>query len=161
PAARAAAVGALRAEIRRLLLGYDVNQESAERTIAVLEGSLRGISTALRAELSLLAFGVDLFTDTERLFSRVPSRTDQNELGPSNDARMAMYLRRIDLEGAGLDTGFLDDLRQALRHFNLESLRPTDDLMRAVLRLCATRTTPELRERLISALLRLLIQLGQ
>jgi acetyl/propionyl-CoA carboxylase alpha subunit/acetyl-CoA carboxylase carboxyltransferase component len=161
PAARAAAVSALRTEIRRLLLGYDVNPQRAERAIAALQASLRGISTAMRAELSLLAFGVDLFTDVERLFSRVPSRSERNELGPSNDARMAMYLRRIDLEGAGLDTPFLDDLRQALRHFDVDSLRPTDELMRAVLRLCATRTTPELRERLISALLRLLIQLGQ
>src|SRR5258706_377569 len=74
---------------------------------------------------------------------------------------MAMYLRRIGVEGAGIDPGFLQLLTRALAHYNLRSLEPSDTLERAVLRLYATRTMAGRRSRVIVALLHLLIGLAE
>ena len=157
---RAEAVSVLRSETRRILMGYDVNPERAERLVDVLEAPVEGISHAFRAELAGLSRAIELFVDIESLFSRAPTRLEGDELGPSNDLRMANYLRRIELEGAGVDLPFLDLLRAALRHYDVPSLEPNDALRRAVLRLYATRTTLDLRTRLLVALLQLAIALG-
>ena len=160
-AVRAAAVGALRSETRRIFMGYDVNSERADRLVQVLESSVHGIPQVFRFELAQVARGIEIFTDVETLFSRSPTRLEGDELGPSNDARIAMYLRRIGVEGAGIAPVFLSQLERALRHYGVQSLRPNDALFRAVLRLFATRTTLELRGRLIVALLHLTIRLGE
>ncbi len=127
----------------------------------MLEAPVDSISDAFRAELAGLAPAVELFVDIETMFSRAPTRLEGDELGPSNDARMAMYLRRIAAIGAGIDPDFLDQLRRALAHYGIPSLRPTGALRRAILRLYATRTTLELRTRLVVALLQLMIRLGE
>jgi acetyl/propionyl-CoA carboxylase alpha subunit/acetyl-CoA carboxylase carboxyltransferase component len=158
---RAAGVGALHTETRRVLTGYDVNPERADKLVAVLDAPVDEISDALQAELSQLANAVELFARAEGLFSRAPTRGADAGLGPSNDARMAMYLRRIGAEGAGIDEGFLEELRVLIREFGVQSLAPTAALERAILRLWATRTTLALRTRLIVALLHLLIRLGE
>ncbi|MBM4334519.1 MAG: ATP-grasp domain-containing protein [Deltaproteobacteria bacterium] len=158
---RANAVASLRSEIRRILMGYDVNPERAERLVEVLEAPVAKLSDALRSDLAQLAGAVEIFSDVETLFSRSPTRISEDELGPSNDARMAMYLRRIAVLGAGIDPAFLELLKQALSHYGIGSLEHSDTLERAVLRLYATRTTLALRSRLIGALLHLLIGLGE
>ena len=158
---RAAAVQALRGETRRILMGYDVNPERAERLVEILEAPVNKVSDALRADLAQLAASVELFADVETLFSRAPTRLEEDELGPSNDARMSMYLRRIAVEGAGIDPGFLELLSKSLAHYSITSLKHSDTLERSVLRLYATRTTLPLRSRLIGALLHLLIGLGE
>ncbi len=158
---RAEAVGVLRRELRRILMGYDVNTERAERLVAVLEADVAAISDPFRAELAGLVPALLLFVDLETLFSRAPTRIEGDELGPSNDARMAMYLRRIAAEGAGIHADFLEQLRRTLAHYDVPSLEPSDALWRAVLRVYATRTTLELRTRLVVALLQLSIGLGE
>jgi acetyl/propionyl-CoA carboxylase alpha subunit/acetyl-CoA carboxylase carboxyltransferase component len=159
PAQRGALVGALRLEIGRLLMGYDVNPSRAERLIRILEASLGEVPDVFHSELAPLARAVELFTDIETLFTRAPTLLTGDELGPSNDARMAMYLRRVAAEGAGIQTDFLDQLRRALAHYEVPSLEPTDALSRSVLRLYATRTAVDLRARLVGALLQLVIRL--
>jgi acetyl-CoA carboxylase carboxyltransferase component len=72
-----------------------------------------------------------------------------------------MYLRRIGVEGAGIAPAFLTQVRRALAHYDIPSLDPTDALQRAVLRLHATRTTMDLRHRVLVALLHLLTRLGE
>jgi acetyl/propionyl-CoA carboxylase alpha subunit/acetyl-CoA carboxylase carboxyltransferase component len=161
PATRAGAVGALRSEVRRIATGYDVNPERAESVIQALEAGLDGVPEPLLAELAQLARQVSVFADVETLFTRTPTRTQTAELGPSNDARMAMYLRRLGVEGAGIAPGFLTQVLRALEHYDISSLEPTDSLQRAVLRLHATRTTKELRNRVLAALLHLLIRLDE
>jgi acetyl/propionyl-CoA carboxylase alpha subunit/acetyl-CoA carboxylase carboxyltransferase component len=162
PAAlRANAVNALRTETRRILMGYDVNEARADQLVAVLEADLPEISDAFRAELAQLANAVQLFADIERLFSRAPTRLASDALGPSNDARMAMYLRRIAAQGAGIAPEFLEMLRETLGEYGLATLAPCPELERALLRLWATRTTLPLRTRLMTALLDLLIRLGE
>ncbi|MFQ5698041.1 MAG: carboxyl transferase domain-containing protein [Myxococcota bacterium] len=161
-AARADAVAALRSEVRRILMGYDVNPERADRLIDALNSPLPPkLPEAFRSELAQLARSVTVFADIEVLFSRTPSRRSGDVLGPSNDARMAMYLRRISAEGAGIAPEYLDALRRALAHYECPDLSPGDALERAVLRLYATRTTRELRNRVVAALLHLLILLGE
>jgi acetyl/propionyl-CoA carboxylase alpha subunit/acetyl-CoA carboxylase carboxyltransferase component len=159
---RAAAVQALRNEARRILMGYDVSPERADRLVEIFEAPVAKLSDALRADLAQLAGSVELFADVETLFSRAPTRLEEDELGPSNDARMSMYLRRIAVEGAGIDPGFLELVSKSLAHYGgITSLAHSDTLERAVLRLYATRTTLSLRSRLIGALLHLLIGLGE
>ena len=158
---RAEAVGSLRQEIRRLLMGYDVNPARAERLVDVLEATLDEVTPVFRAELGSLGRTLEIFVDVEALFSRTPTRLEGDELGPSNDARMSMYLRRIGAEGAGIQAGFLEQLKRVLLHYEIPSLQPNDALERAVLRLYATRTTLELRTRLVTALLQLMIRLGE
>ncbi len=158
---RGAGIAALRSETRRVLMGYDVNPERAERLVQVLEAPVTKVSEVFQAQLAQLAGAVELFSDIETLFSKAPTRGSMDELGPSNDARMIMYLRRLGAEGAGIDPEFLDLVRCALAHYDVGSLRPSDPLERAVLRLYATRTTLGLRSRLIEALLHMLIRLGE
>lgn len=50
-------------------------------------------------------------------------------------------------------------MRVALRHYDIRSLDPTDTLERAVLRLYSTRTTRDLRNHLVTAILNLTIRL--
>ncbi|MEE2703216.1 MAG: carboxyl transferase domain-containing protein [Myxococcota bacterium] len=158
---RGAAVTALRREARRILMGYDVNPARADLLVAILEGSLEGSSPGMRAELAQLGRVASAYADIETLFSRSPTRLEDDALGPSNDARMAMYLRRIDAEGIGIEPAFLEQVRRALRHYDVESLSRGDSLHRAVLRIFATRTTTPLRERVITGLLHLMIRLGE
>ncbi len=157
---RNAAVAALRGETRRILMGYDVNPERAELLVEILEAPVSKLSDALRADLAQLAGSVEIFADIETLFSRAPTRLEEDERGPSNDARMAMYLRRMAVMGAGIDPAFLELVRKALSHYGVNGLTHSAALERAVLRLYATRTTLALRSRLIAALLHLLIGLG-
>ncbi len=158
---RAAGIAALRSETRRVLMGYDVNPDRAERLVEILESPVAGVSEAFQAQLAQLAGAVALFSDIETLFDTAPTRVAVDELGPSNDARMAMYLRRMSAAGAGIDPGFLELLRRALAHYDVDSLEPSDSLERAALCLYATRTTLGLRARLIEALLHTLIRLGE
>ncbi len=158
---RAAAIKMLRTETRRILLGYDVNLDRAQLLVRAIEGSLEGVGDVFRGELAQLAHAIDAYTDIERIFSRTPNSVGGDQLGPSNDARLAMYLRRMEAEGAGIDSQFLAALRRSLGHYEIHSLKPVPHLYRVMLRLCATRTTLELRNRVISALLHLMLRLTQ
>ncbi|MDP3937295.1 MAG: biotin carboxylase N-terminal domain-containing protein, partial [Deltaproteobacteria bacterium] len=157
--ALAAATAALLSETQRILMGYDVNPPRAQMIVEILDAPLQGITAPLQAELARLAGVIPLLASLEALFSRAPGRLEGGELGPSNDARMTLYLRRIAAEGAGLDAGFLDQLRRVLVYYGVTELEPTEALFRAVLRLCAARTTLELRSRIVMLILNLLIRL--
>lgn len=161
PRMRAAGIGMLGSETRRILMGYDVNPERADRLVRLFESPISGIPRDLGSELAQIATAVEIVADIEALFNRAPSRVEgEGELGPSNDARMSMYLRRIGAGGAGIASDFLDQLRRVLVLYEITSLEPTPALERAVLRLQATRTTLDLRNRLVVALLQLLMRLG-
>jgi acetyl/propionyl-CoA carboxylase alpha subunit/acetyl-CoA carboxylase carboxyltransferase component len=162
PDARSAAVQALEGQIRRILLGYDVSPSRATHLVQALTSPVKRLSPGFRDQLgALVPSCIKLFADLEILFSRAPSQQGGAELGPSNDARMAMYLRRILAQGAGIDASFLALLRQALGHYRLRSLEPTESLQRAVLRLYSTRTTVDLRNRLLTALIHLAMHLAE
>jgi hypothetical protein len=142
--------------VQRILLGYDVSPARAAHLVEALSSSVAGISEEFRTELgALVPYCLELYADLEILFSRAQSQEGADELAPSNDARMSMYLRRIAAKGAGIDAGFLKLLRRALEHYRIRSLEPTNTLERAVLRLYSTRATSDVRSRLATAILHL------
>jgi len=161
PTDRRLALQSARDEIRRVLLGYDVNAERGESLLAFLEvplpDSLPG--DFLRA-LAQLRRELPLFVDIERLFIRAPRASVSGELGPSNNARLRVYLRRLRAQGAGIAEEFLDLLRKAVAHYGVPDLEPTDALERALLRMLASQLDPDLRRRLVRGLVTLLMRVA-
>ena len=117
---RRGAIDAIRDEVRRVLLGYDANPGRAESLTAFLEAPLpEDISESFCRELAEIRHEVAAFADVELITIRSPSASISGESGPSNRARLRMFLRRLDAEGAGIDEGYLELMRSrlgALRH---------------------------------------------
>ena len=154
-ALRRAAVAAVRDEIRQIFMGYDVDPARVDRLVALLAAPLPAqLSPAFRDEFAEIRFELTLFADLEELFVRAPRDLISGEAGPSNYARMRMYVRRLSAEGAGISEEFLVLLRRALTHYGVQSLTPGEALRRAVLRLFASQRQPELRHRLALELVR-------
>ncbi|MEN8180987.1 MAG: carboxyl transferase domain-containing protein [Myxococcota bacterium] len=155
PEERWAALAAARGEIRRVLLGYDVNEARGERLLAFLEAPLpEDVSGEFRRELASVRRELVAFADVERLFIRAARASSSGPDGPSNYARLRMYVRRLRAGGAGIAEEFLVLLRRALSHYGVETLEARDALERAMLRLLATQRTSKLRRRLGLGLVR-------
>ncbi len=149
------AMGAVRDEIRRVVLGYDANPARCESLLAFLDAAVpETLSQEARVELAEIRHELIAFADVERLFIRAPRASVSGGLGPSNNARLRMYVRRMRAEGAGIAEEFLDLVRRALSHYGVANLKPTDALERAVLRLLSIQFEPDLRHRLASGMLR-------
>ena len=159
---RRAAIDAIREEVRRVLLGYDANADRAESLTAFLEAPLpEHISEAFSRELGEIRHEVTAFADVELLSIRAPSASISGESGPSNSARLRMFLRRIEAEGAGIDEGYLDLVRAALRHYGVTKLSATDDLRRALLRILSCQADKTLRLSLVLGVLRRISAVAQ
>ena len=153
--ARRTAIDAARDEIRRVILGYDVNPARVEKLAALLEAPLPdGLSESFRWELAELRHELTLFADLEQLFIRSPQASVTGDPGPSNQARVRHYVRRIGAQGDGMAEEFLEILREALGHYGVHDLVQDDALERAVLRLLASQFAPELRRRLVLGVIR-------
>ncbi|MCH8890172.1 MAG: ATP-grasp domain-containing protein, partial [Myxococcales bacterium] len=153
--ARRAAIEASRDEIRRILMGYDVNPARGERLVALLEGALpEDLSAEFCSELAETRHELAIFADIEQLFVRAPHASVSGDVGPSNHARLRAYMRRMATEGSGMPEVFLVILRRALAHYGIEDLKASDSLKRAVLRLVATQLFPDLRRRLVLEILK-------
>jgi hypothetical protein len=153
--ARRAAIEASRDEIRRILMGYDVNPARGKRLVALLEGPIpEGLSAELRSELAEIRHELAIFADIEQLFVRAPHASVSGDDGPSNYARLRAYMRRMATEGSGMSEAFLVILRRALTHYGIEDLRASDSLERAVLRMVASQRSPDLRRRLVLEILK-------
>jgi len=152
--ARRKAMTAIRDETRRSLLGYDANALRAMHLAEFLEAPLPGgLGEAFLRELALIRHELATLADVGALFIRSPRASVSGELGPSNNARLRMYVRRIRAGGAGLAEEFLEVLRRALAQYGISSLEPSDALERAVLRLLASQQLPGVRDRLALAML--------
>jgi acetyl/propionyl-CoA carboxylase alpha subunit/acetyl-CoA carboxylase carboxyltransferase component len=153
--ARRIAMEAARDEIRRVILGYDVNPVRVEKLAAILEAPLPdGLSETFRWELAEIRTELTLFADVERLFVRAPESTFSGDVGPSNHARLRHYVRRIGARGDGMAPEFLEVLQQALSHYGVHDLDHDSALERAVLRLLSSQLAPELRRRLVLGIIR-------
>lgn len=160
PAARRAAVRAVHEEMRWMLLGFDVLPERFERMIAFLEAPLpEQLDEGFLDELLELSQVLAVFLDVEQLFAKGRSVGEGGVLGPSNNARMRTYVRRMHSAGAGVAEDFLALLQQALVHYGVSSLEDSPDLERAVLRIFASQRDPEHRQRLVMGMLRHLLAL--
>ncbi len=154
-ASRRIAIDAAREEIRRVLLGYDANPERAESLASFLEAPLpEGVSESFSRELAEIRHEVTTFADVEELSIRSPRASVSGQSGPSNNARLRMYLRRIEAEGAGIDPDFLELVESALSHYGVTGLKPTGALRRALLRLLASQSDKKLRLDLILGVVR-------
>ncbi|MFP8881487.1 MAG: carboxyl transferase domain-containing protein, partial [Myxococcota bacterium] len=150
---RRLAMDAARDEIRRVLMGYDVNPLRGERLVSLLEAPLPdSLSESFRWELAEIRHDLTLFADIEQLFVRAQHASVSGDLGPSNHARLRAYMRRMSTGGAGISEEFLAILRNALSHYGVD-LQPCEALERAVLRLVASQLSPELRRRLVAGIL--------
>ncbi|MFI5307805.1 MAG: biotin carboxylase N-terminal domain-containing protein, partial [Polyangiales bacterium] len=133
--ARLRALSAVNAEIERMMLGWDVFQPRFEKILELLEAELPGgLSEAFRTELTGVRYGLLAFADVDQVFSHARRVEEGGTLGPSNNARLRVYLRRMHSKGAGIAQDFLDMLQAALRHYDIETLDYSEDIERAVLR---------------------------
>jgi acetyl/propionyl-CoA carboxylase alpha subunit/acetyl-CoA carboxylase carboxyltransferase component len=159
---RRAATDAIRDEVRRVLLGYDANPDRAESLAAFLEAPLpENTSESFRRELAEIRHEVEAFADVERLSIRAPSASISGESGPSNSARLRMLVRRIDAEGSGIDEGYLDLVRAALRHYGVTDLGDSDAIRRALLRILSCQADKSLRLSLVLGVLRRITSIAQ
>lgn len=161
-AARRVAIDAAREEIRRVLLGFDANPERAEALSSFLEAPLPDdISESFSRELAEIRHEVTTFADVEQLSIRSPRASVSSQSGPSNSARLSMFVRRVEAQGAGIDEDFLELVREALSHYGVMSLEPSDSLRRALLRILACQAGKTLRLDLIGGVLRRITALAQ
>lgn len=158
---RRAALEAVSEEVRRVLLGYDANDDRAERLASFLDAPLpEALPEHFLWELAEIRRELTVFSDVEQLFIRAPGASLGGELGPSNSARLRMLVRRLHAGGAGIDEEFLELARRALLHYGVHTLEPGDALERAMLRLLASQLLAPLRQRLVMALLRRVTELA-
>ncbi len=151
---RRAAIDAARGEIRRVLMGYDVNPERGERLVALLETPLpEGLSEAFRSELAEIRHELAIFADIDQLFVRAQHASVSGDVGPSNHARLRAYMRRMATGGAGISEDFLTILRRALTHYGVSNLGFSEALERAMLRIVASQLSTELRQQLVLQIL--------
>jgi acetyl/propionyl-CoA carboxylase alpha subunit/acetyl-CoA carboxylase carboxyltransferase component len=157
---RERSLAALTAAVQRVLLGYDQRPDIDAQLRAVLTAPLpHALDGAFLAALAEVRSTLRLFADTELLFSRQPDARTSGAIGPSNDAWLRLYLRRIGARGAGLPDHFLALLRRAMAHYGCGALDPSDALERALLRLFAAHARAEERYRLVGDLLRFVTRL--
>ncbi len=161
PDRRRAAIETVRGEVRRVLLGYDANEERAEKLASFLDAPLpEDLSEAFLRELAEIRRELEAFADVDQLFIRAPGASVGGELGPSNNARLRMYVRRMHAGGVGIEDEFLDLVKEALAHYGVTSLEHSDALERAVLRMLASQLQAGLRHRLVLAVLHRVTELA-
>ena len=152
---RRAAIEAVRDEIRRVLMGYDVNPARGARLVEFLEATVpEELSESFRWELAEVRRELALFADLAQVMSRAPRRGAGGETAPSDYAQLRDFVRRLPHGDAILSDTFQETLRSALAHYGVRSLAPSDALERAVLRLLAFQLSPALSRRLVLGCLR-------
>jgi acetyl/propionyl-CoA carboxylase alpha subunit/acetyl-CoA carboxylase carboxyltransferase component len=161
-AARNEALEAVRDEVLHVFLGYDVNQQRVDRLIALLNAPLpEELSLDFRRALAEIRRELCAFADVEQLMIRSPRASVSGDLGPSNSARLRVYVRRLRAGGAGISDEFLALVRAALAHYGIASLDHSDALERAVLRLLASQHEAGVRHRLAIGVIRCVTALAQ
>ncbi len=124
------------AELRRLMLGFDVDPAHTKKLVASCSrcsDEPRSAETIAREEDGILS----IFADVCSLFQRRPESDDP--LGgeaPTAESYLFAYLRALDSRGEGLPPGFADALRRSLRHYDIASLDRTPELEQAMLWIC-------------------------
>lgn len=137
------------AEVRRLMLGYDVDPETARQAAALPGGNGAG---PRQLEEEILRAYVDLGA----LFRRRPEGTAEGTRLSAEES-LFTYLRNLDVRGPGLSAAFLDRLRRALVHYGVESLDRSPQLEESLFRVAiAHRRLPRHAPPVLALLERLL-----
>ena len=147
---RRAALVAAREEVRRVLMGYDLNLERGEKLAHFLEAPLPlNLSERFRWELAEIRHELTLFADIEQLFSHAPLPRPSGEAGPSSRALLLDWARRHREGEEALPENLRAPVLRALSHYGVTSLDPSDALERALLRMLASQHASDLRRRLV------------
>jgi acetyl/propionyl-CoA carboxylase alpha subunit/acetyl-CoA carboxylase carboxyltransferase component len=108
-------------ELRRLMLGFDVDPKQAARLLAQRS---HDEEPAHSDEIAGLEDEIlSIFVDVCALFQREPEvnhRSSGEE--PSAEAYLFSYLRTLDTGGEGLPATFVSALRRALAHYGIQTL---------------------------------------
>lgn len=150
-------------DLRRLLLGYDVDAAAARRVATAWQDASRGLPEAdpelLRAEEDVLG----TFADLQALFRRMPVADDPD--GPeegSTQEHFLSYLRALDARGEGVPAAFLEKLQRTLAHYGVHALDPSPELEDALVRIWRGRDRGEAQAAAVAATLeRRLSQCGK
>ncbi len=151
------AIDGARNEIRRVLMGYDLNPQRCDLLLAILNAEVPDdLPETFRLELSELRHELQTFVDIERLFVKRPQASIEGELGFSNHAHLRKYMRRIGAAGEGVSPNFRILLEHALAHYGVTRLEPSAGLERGLLRLLASQQSRDRRLRLVLGITKLL-----
>jgi acetyl/propionyl-CoA carboxylase alpha subunit/acetyl-CoA carboxylase carboxyltransferase component len=122
-------------ELRRLVLGFDVDPEHAKRLGHGWRTTCRGLTAddpdVFRGEEEIL----ETFADVSALAVIPPGDDDGAEQAHASEEYFLTYLRSLDPEDGLLPATFLLGLARALRHFGVESLAHTTALEEGVYRI--------------------------
>jgi acetyl/propionyl-CoA carboxylase alpha subunit/acetyl-CoA carboxylase carboxyltransferase component len=118
--------------LRRLVLGYDLPDDTVTELLEALADAPTDDPTLLRAELQVLR----IFADTASL-SRNRRLGDAEDRADDHSAReyLHRYLRSLDADAEGLPPSFQDRLRRALAHHDVGSLDRSPALEEALFRI--------------------------
>ena len=121
------------AELRRMLMGYDVSPEDLTgRTTA---DPCPEHSMSLEERRPLEDEVLEVFVDAVALYRRGPSPDEDAPRERRSTAEYFVgYLRDPGAAGRGLPESFLSQLRRLLAHYDVESLEPSHDLQAALFR---------------------------
>ena len=148
--ARRAAIEAAREEVRRVIMGFDLNLERGEKLGRILEAPLpAGLTESFRWELAEIRHELAIFADIEELFSRAPLPRPSGEAGPSSRALLLDWVRRHREGEDALAERLREPVLRALSHYGVSSLEPGEALERALLRMLASQHASELRQSLV------------
>ena len=113
-------------EIRRLMLGFDVDPAQATRSLSESSRNCpTGNEEIQHAENEVLSIFVDICS----LFHRQPQLDDPvGGERPSSEAYLFTYLRLIDTRGEGLPATFVEALQRALTHYGITTLDRSPEL---------------------------------
>jgi acetyl/propionyl-CoA carboxylase alpha subunit/acetyl-CoA carboxylase carboxyltransferase component len=122
--------------IEWLLLGYDIDADDAQRTVADLHAAgadpVSGQATLIPGEHRLISMFADI-TAVSR--SRRFEEEGEAQLLMSPQENLHAWLRSLDAEAEGLPTRFVAQLERALAHYGIQSLERTPALEAACHRL--------------------------
>jgi acetyl-CoA carboxylase carboxyltransferase component/biotin carboxyl carrier protein len=122
------------AELRRVLLGFDVAPAEARRLSAGWRELSAGVAGGDPQVLAAEEEALTAFADLRSLFSRVPQPDQPPDAKPPLE-ELWHYLHEPEQQGAGLDPRFVEALRRALSHYGVALEAPARELETALLRI--------------------------
>ncbi len=118
-------------ELRRFMLGFDVDPKHGERIFAEWSQDSSAASQNIRHDEDEI---LNIFVDLCSLFRREPEvapRPSAEE--PSAESYLFAYLRMLNTRGEGLPPQFVSSLQRALAHYGVRTLDPSPQLEESLL----------------------------
>jgi acetyl/propionyl-CoA carboxylase alpha subunit/acetyl-CoA carboxylase carboxyltransferase component len=122
------------AELRNLLLGFDVTPSESRQLAATLRALCAGAPLEDAQVAAAMENSLAAFADIQSLFSRTRSADEELEPRPPVE-EMWRYLRDVESHGAHLAPAFVEKLHRALSHYGASLDDPGRELTLALLRI--------------------------